>query len=225
MDRPNLSATIIRELGEVFVTALSKAGPDLLASDLDGIEQRLQDVSRQVLGDVVEAVVGTIAMRTADEGAVCPLCRGAMRRVDQQRVRQLQGLVGDYDLRRAYFVCVRCHHGGAPLDERLGIGSGALSPGLARVACRLGIDGSFGEAADALHETLRVDVPREAIRRITEGIGQVAEEEELAAVARVQAGYAPLAETPAVPAGAALLVVCLIVCIGPLRWSGLAHLR
>ena len=206
MDRPNLSATIIRELGEVFVSVLTQAGPDLLAADLDGIEQGLQDVSRQVLGNVVEAVVGTIATRTADERAVCPLCHESMRRVDRQRVRQLQGLVGDYALGRPYFVCDRCHRGVAPLDERLGIGPGALSPGLARVACRLGIDDSFGEAADALRETLRVDVPREAIRRMTEGIGQVAEDEEMAAVTRAQAGYAPLADTNTVAVGAALLV-------------------
>ena len=158
MDRETLSATIIRELGDVFVAALTQAGPELLAMDLDGIEQRLQDLARRVLGEVVEAVVREIATREDAPAPRCATCHQPMRLVD----RQLQGLVGDYTLRRPYFVCDRCHQGRAPLDERLGIGSGALSPGLGRVACRLGIEDSFGEAADALHETLRVDVAREA---------------------------------------------------------------
>jgi len=206
MDRANLSATIIRELGELFVTALTQAGPELLAADLDGIEQRLQDLTRRVLGEVVEAVVRAIAAREAVPAPRCATCHQPMRLVDRHRARQVQGLVGDYRVDRPYYVCDAGHQGVAPLDARLGLGPGALSPGLARVACRLGIEDSFGETADALQETLRVDVPREAIRRITEGIGQVAEDEEQAAIRRAQAGHAPLAETSTVPAGAALLV-------------------
>jgi hypothetical protein len=206
MDSANLSATIIRELGDLFVATVTAAGPELLERDLDGIEQRLQEVGRRVLGEVVEAVVTAIARQAAPDAPLCPTCHRVMRLVDRQRVRHLQGLVGDYALRRPYFVCDHCHHGGAPLDERLGLGAGALSPGLARVAGRLGIEDSFGETSDALQEALRVDVPREAIRRITEGIGQVAEDEERAAIRRAQAGRAPWAETNPLAAGAALLV-------------------
>ena len=206
MDSANLSATMIDELGDLFTTVLAQAGPTLLARDLDGIEQGLQDVSRRVLGRVVEAMVTALAAGASAEVPVCPTCHLPLRLVEQQRARHLQGLVGDYTLVRPYFVCDRCHHGQAPLDDRLGLGSGALSPGLGRVACRLGIEDSFGEAADALLETLRVDVAREAIRRITEGIGQVAEDEEQEAVARAHTGHVPLAATNAVPAGAALLV-------------------
>lgn len=204
MDSENLSPTIIRELGDMFVSALTEAGPELLRADLDGIEQRLQDLSRHVLGRVVEAVVSTVAAEA--EPPVCGICDQPLHLVDRERPRQLQGLVGDYTLRRAYFVCRRCHQGQAPLDEHLGLGHGALSPGLARVACRLGLEDSFGETADALAETLRVDVPREAIRRITEGVGEVAEAEEQAAMSRAQAGREPLDATAALPTGAALLV-------------------
>jgi len=64
--------------------------------------------------------------------------------------------------------------GAVPIDEQLGLGTGALSPGLERVACRLGISDSFAEAADCLHETLRVELVGEAVRRDTERIGAVA---------------------------------------------------
>ena len=208
MDRANLSATIIREVGEICMAGLRQLGPELLESDLDGIEQRLQDLGRRVMGPVVEGVVSMLAVQPIAEPPLCPTCQRPMRLVEGARPRPLQGLVGDYTLTRPYFGCAACHHGVAPLDARLGLGAGSLSPGLARVACRLGIEDSFGEAADALEETLRVDVAREATRRITEGIGQVAEDEEHAAMIRAQAGRDPLPveEVHALPAGAALLV-------------------
>jgi hypothetical protein len=207
MDRANLPATIIREMGAMLMAGLRQMGPELLASDLDGIEQRLQDLGRRVMGEVVEEVVRTLAAQPIP-APLCPGCQTPMRLVDRARSRELQGLVGDYTLARPYYACAACQHGLAPLDERLGLGSGALSPGLARVACRLGIEDSFGEAADALAETLRVDVAREGTRRITEGIGAVAEVEEQAAMARAQDGHDPLpqAEVRALPAGAALLI-------------------
>jgi hypothetical protein len=204
VDRAELSEAIVRELGELFVSELRQAGPELVASDLDGIEQRLQEVSRRVLGRVVEAVVTTIAAGQAVERPTCGVCQQTMRAVDPARPRALQGLVGDYRVRRAYFVCDRCGRGVAPLDERLGLGPGALSPGLARVACRVGIEEGFGSAADLLHETLRVDVATEAVRRVTEGIGAVAEAEQQVMIAQAQAGQPPPADIE--PAPAALVV-------------------
>lgn len=208
MDRPNLSAAIIREIGATFMAGLTQAGPELLESDFDGIEQRLQDLGRRVMGEVVEGVVRTRAAEPLGELPRCPTCQQPMRLVDAARPRNLQGLVGDYTITRPYYGCAPCHHGTAPLDVRLGLGPGTLSPGLARVACRLGIEDSFGEASDALAETLRVDVAREGTRRMTEGIGEVAEAEEQAAMARAQAGRDPLPkdQTRALPEGAGLLV-------------------
>jgi hypothetical protein len=77
------------------------------------------------------------------------------------------------------------------VDERLGLGRGSLSPGLGRVAARLGIEGAFGEAGDALAEALGVDVATEGVRRITEGLGAVAEAEQQAALAAARRGEVP----------------------------------
>jgi hypothetical protein len=206
MDRGELSGAMIRHLGEVFMRALTRMAPTLARRDFDGIEQGLQDVGRQVMGEVVEAVVQAIVATEATEPPRCGTCEQPMRVVERERPRTLQGLVGDYRLVRPYFACDRCHHGMAPVDERLGIGAGALSPGLSRAACRLGIDDSFGETPGALAETLRVNVAQESSRRITEGIGAVAEREEQELIARAQAGREPLDRPVTVAAGSALLV-------------------
>jgi hypothetical protein len=194
VDRAELSEAIVEELSELFASELRRVGSGLVAADLDGIEQGLQDVSRRVLGRVVEAVVTTIGAESAGERPACGTCQRPMRLVDPARPRALQGLVGDYRLRRAYWVCDRCRHGVAPVDVRLGIGTGALSPGLARVVCRVGIEAGFGTAADLLAETVRVDVATEAVRRVTEGIGAVAEAEQQALMAHARAGQAPPAD-------------------------------
>ena len=206
MDRRELSAGMIGHLGDVFVTALTRLAPILAKRDLDGIEQGLQDLERQVMSEVVEVIVEAIAASETTESTRCPTCEYPMRLVDRARPRMLQGLVGDYRLVRPYFACDQCHHGRAPLDERLGIGAGALSPGLSRATCRFGIDDSFGETPSALAETLRVNVAQEGSRQITEGIGEVAEREEQELIARAQAGREPLDQSIALAVGAALLV-------------------
>ena len=194
-------------MGASFVSELRRAGPALVAADLDGIEQQLQDLSRRVLGRVVEQTVAAIVAAQPIEPPVCAGCRRAMRPVDGARKRELQGLVGDYTLERAYFCCDGCHVGVAPLDERLGLGRGMLSPGLGRVACRVGIEEAFAPAAEVLRETLRIDVAEEAVRRITEGIGAVAEAEQQAARAEAAAGHAPPLQPGELPPTALLVEV------------------
>jgi hypothetical protein len=183
MDSKPLSATIVQELGTHFVQALAEAGPRLVTADLDGMERQVQELGRRVLGQVVEQAVAAVAAAQPLHPPPCPQCQVPMRLVDEARARHLQGLVGEYRLVRPYWHCAPCHQGHAPLDEALGLGPGALSPGLSRVACRLGIEEAFAPAAEILDEVLQVDVPAEAVRRITEGIGQVAEAEQQAAMA------------------------------------------
>lgn len=206
LDRTELSAAIIDELGQLFVDTLRHNAATLIASDFDGLEQRLQVMTRTVLGRVVEQTVAAIAMAHASGRPDCQKCHQPMRLIDPERLRRLQGLVGDYAIPRAYYLCDHCHQGCAPLDEHLGLGVGALSPGLQRVACRLGIDDSFGDAVDALHETLRIELASEADRRVTEGIGQVAEDEAQALIALAQAGKEPFSKEEVEATSSTLLV-------------------
>ena len=170
----------------MFRAALGEALPTVLTSDLAAREQQLRAVSRHVFGAVVERVA-TAQARGVERG-VCPGCGGRLHSVDPARARHLQGLVGDYTLRRAYFQCVACGQGHAPLDAQLGLGTGTLSPGLLRVVCREGIEGSFEDTAERVAEAVGVTVSDEVVRRMTEGLGAVAEAEVQAAIARVQRG-------------------------------------
>jgi len=122
MDRGELSAAMIQDLGQVFAQAPGEAATTLAAADLDGIERQLQAVGRQVLGQVVAQV---LAARAAlpQERPPCPACGGRLRLVAQARRRDLQGLVGDYTRRRSTYHCDGCGQGHAPLDAELGLGA------------------------------------------------------------------------------------------------------
>ena len=84
--------------------------------------------------------------------------------------------------------------------------SAACRRGWSRVACRLGIDASFPEASELLTETLGVSVDDEGVRRITEGIGAVAEAEQQAAMARAVGGQEPWPGMAAASVSPTLLV-------------------
>ncbi len=200
MDRDELSAAIIQEMGAVFTAALAEALPALLTDDLAGLEQRVRALGRVVLGQVITRVIRLRATLDAGERSACPNCGGALVCVDRARVRRLQGLVGDYTLHRVYYRCAHCGQGHVPLDAQMGLGTGVLSPGLARVVCREGIDGAFENAVDSVAESLGVTLTAEVARRATEGMGLVAEAPVQAAMARVARGQrawaAPAVEAP-----------------------------
>jgi hypothetical protein len=96
MDRLELSASIIAELAKLFSETLERNAVTLLQSDLDGMEQRIQEMARTVFGPVVEHTIAAIAATMPSEPPNCPHCQRPMRLVDYERPRSLQGLVGDY---------------------------------------------------------------------------------------------------------------------------------
>ncbi len=67
MDRTELSEAIIQEVSAMVAEELRAAGPELLTADLDGMETRLQAVSRRVCGATMERV---LAVRAAPQGGM-----------------------------------------------------------------------------------------------------------------------------------------------------------
>jgi len=189
MDRDELSAAIIRDVGEIVAEELRAAGPELLTADLDGVKARLQRLSRRVCGATLERVLAVRAVPRG-ERPPCPACGGLLRLVDQARGRQVQGLTGDATLVRPTYICTRadCGRGHAPLDAELGLGAEALMPRLARVVCRAGITGAFEAAATQVQEDHGVTVGGETVRRITEAVGAVAEATQQEEIARARGG-------------------------------------
>jgi hypothetical protein len=184
-----LSEAIIQELGAILEEELRAAAPELLTADLDGIEARLQQVSRRVCGATLERILAVRAVPRG-ERPPCPTCGGLLRLVDRARARHLQGLTGDATLVRPTYVCTRadCGRGHAPVDAELGLGAETLMPRLARVVCRAGSTVAFEEAAAHLQEAHGIVLGGETVRRVTEAVGAVAEATEQEEIAQAQRG-------------------------------------
>src|SRR5579871_6615234 len=186
MERSAWAAVVIEDLGALFMEALRALGPALLHADCDGVEQQVQELGWQVLGRVVEAALAERAATLPATAPCCARCGQPQRLVDRARARHLQGVVGDFVVRRAYYYCAGCQHGEAPFDGQVGLGAGHLSPALARVSCRSGIEEGFDRAASSVGETLGLHLDDDAVWRMTEGIGEVVETEVHAAISRAQ---------------------------------------
>jgi hypothetical protein len=84
MERGELSKTIVHDLSARFAAEVRAAGPALVATDLDGMEQRVQQLSRRVCGALLERVVAVRAQAPAAPPP-CPTCGGLLRLVKRAR--------------------------------------------------------------------------------------------------------------------------------------------
>jgi len=175
MDRTQRAAQVVAEASAVLQAGVAARLEAWDQADLGTIERQLQGVMRQVSGALLGALAARRVAAQAGERPGCARCGGRMRLVETARPRFVQGLAGDVQLRRPYYHCAACRQGAAPLDAAWGLGGGALSPELTRVACRDGIEGAFAVGADLLREHLGIHVDAEAVRRATEAVGAVAE--------------------------------------------------
>jgi hypothetical protein len=178
MDRNEQAAEVAGQLVEVVATALAADWDSLTSGDLGTIERCGQRVLRGVGGALVERLACLRIASLATSAPACPRCGGTARLVERARPRHLEGLLGPIHLRRAWYHCAGCRQGFAPLDRAWGLGRGLLSPGLARVVCRDGLEAAFGQGADLVAENLGVWVDEETVRAVTEGMGEVAEDDQ-----------------------------------------------
>jgi hypothetical protein len=174
MEHTQRVAWLWEEAQAALRAELEREAAVLCGGDLREIEARLQPLLRRVGGALLGGLAQLRLAELAGERPGCPACGGAVRYV-AERPRALVGLVGEVRVRRPYYHCDRCKAGVAPLDEAWGLGAGGLTPELARVACRDGIEAAFGAGADLVYENLGVRLDEEAVRGIGEAIGALAE--------------------------------------------------
>lgn len=103
----------------------------------------------------------------------CPHCGQSAEFKGYRPLRPIS-LLGTIGLRRAYYCCGRCGHGGCPFDDLVGLSEHRLTPGAERVACLLGVVcNSFAEAADKiLPEACGLRLAESTVQRATEDAGR-----------------------------------------------------
>ena len=194
MDRSAQIAVVVAEVGAVLQRGLEHLWDAGLDRDLGHLEAQVQRLFRQAGGRILvglaEAQVATMEQRRPQ----CAQCGTALRRVGV-RPRYLLGLVGEAQVVRPYYQCTHCGTGVSPLDEVWGLGSGVLSPGLARVVARDGVDAPFGQAASLVAEHLGVAVSEDLVRQTTERLGRLADADQAVRPSRVVDPQQPVPDT------------------------------
>jgi Uncharacterised protein family (UPF0236) len=153
----------------------------LLTNDLTQIEEALLTVVRRIGAKATE--VHLARQRLGYEGASRPCSCGQAQRFVEHRPKTIATQMGSIELRRAYYRCRHCGASALPYDERIGLGTGAESVGLAQAAAYLGIQDTFANAAATLCRLTGQRLSESTIERLTEAIGGAAarQEEQLAA--------------------------------------------
>lgn len=107
---------------------------------------------------------------------VCPCCRKTMRNLGK-RPKKLVSLLGEGEISRNYYECEECHEHSLPKDAILGIERTMFTPGVRRVAAKLGSCDSFESGSVTMEELCGIVVLSKDIERISETIGGEIEHE------------------------------------------------
>jgi len=118
--------------------------------------------------------------------------RGHQAEFRDYRTKHVQTILGDVELRRAYYHCGQCpedaEHGVIPKDQELDVVGTSFSPGLRRLMARVGAQEAFDTARQDLAELAGVVVSTKAVERISEVVGVAAEAANRAERAALRAG-------------------------------------
>lgn len=157
-------AQIAALLSDMVVEAVQEAESTGLGEIEQGMRQILQEVGRQALGQVL-----------AKSDHIEADIRCACHHKASYRCRR-EGMVitvfGRVYYQRSYYLCDHCRRGEKPLDTRLQIKPGEISPGLKPLLALLGIQTSFDEAAELARALLLLDISDNSIRHAVHWVGQ-----------------------------------------------------
>ena len=111
--------------------------------------------------------------RNADQAA-CRKCQGALRIQEPSQRRAVQTVLGEIEYHRAYGVCDRCGHSGAPFDEVLGIPAFGPSVEARQKICHAAVVGrSFEDGREILKEHGGLEISAKHVRKLAEEEGHL----------------------------------------------------
>ncbi len=129
-----------------------------------GTRDALHRAGAVVLSRLLEANPGPTATQV-------PCACGQSAQYHDVRSKQIMTVLGKAELKRAYYVCPRCHKGQSPRDRELDVEGTAFSPGLRRMMATVGSESSFDHGREQLQLLAGLEVNEKAVERHAEAIG------------------------------------------------------
>jgi hypothetical protein len=90
------------------------------------------------------------------------------------RAKNIDTVLGQVRVRRAYYRCRTCQRGVVPRDAELGVSGQSLSPGLRRMVARVAAVAPFAAGADLLADLAGIRLSTKRVERCAEADGQAA---------------------------------------------------
>lgn len=160
-----------------------------LSEDLGQAETVLREQLLKIGAAALEQHLGQ--RKLGYEGSSRACACGRRQRFVEYRPKTIATLVGTVTVQRAYYRCGDCGASCLPYDERIGLGRGQVSVGLAKAGCLLGALDPFALDAKLLFELTGQRLSARTIERLTHQVGQVAAQEESTLADRMQCWDSP----------------------------------
>jgi len=166
---------VAREVEQItsrFFTDRSSGRLDLGAAEFE-VRAAMHKVGSVLLEQLLNADHG------GHRGPRIACGRGHQAEFIDYRTKHLQTILGDMQVRRAYYCCADCPpasgRGVIPKDQDLDVVGTSFSPGMRRLMARVGAQEPFEAARRDLAEVAGVVVQTKAVERISEAVGVAAE--------------------------------------------------
>ena len=163
-----------------------------LSEDLGQAETLLREQMLRIGAKALELHLSRYKLGYEGSNRSCPC--GERQRFVAYRPKQVATLLGTVTVKRAYYRCGDCGVSCLPYDERVGLGRGQASVGLAKAGCLLGALDPFALDSKLLYELTGQRLSAATIDRLVHQVGQVAAREESALAERMKRWEAPQAE-------------------------------
>lgn len=172
MEDPEILENILDEMEEeckkIFKWVKDTKKQDLLT--LGKLETRVQEGMRHINQKVLESIIGIIG--SGYIGAKIPCCEEGELKFVNYRLRTILTVLGQVEIKRAYYWCKKCGKSLIPLDKQLKIGRSSLSSGVDRITARIAAEAPFGDSKELLWELTGIRISKNTIRRTSEQIGK-----------------------------------------------------
>jgi hypothetical protein len=169
------STKVVEKMAEIIVDEMEKLGPT--GGGIREIETGLRELLRRVGGEALGRYWERVDEAAPLEKTKPCVCRGEQR-YQFHRSAVILSVFGRVSYRRRYYTCASCQKGQSPLDKRMGISAGEVTPGLAELLALAGVEVAFEEASRFVERYLLFRVSDNTLRKETEQFGALQKERE-----------------------------------------------
>ncbi len=175
-----MATRILNQLEEACAEELA-----LVRGDLGQLEEAVGAMLKSLGVGLLQRLVNR--GRNGYQGPYMACTCGGLMRFVGHRPKAIHTLFGWITIQRAYYCCPQCGRSKVPYDEASGLGSGQLSPALAKVCCLLAVDDSFAEVSRKVACLFAEEVCDTTVERLVHQVGSVSVQQQEKELERFQA--------------------------------------